>query len=284
MQQSAVAMDYSEYLESIVYFPIEFEENYPVYHFEYVQRTFTHKKLHYHNGFEIGVCLDGDGIFLVENKVYPFSKGCVSFISSSQPHIAQSPDNHPSRWKYLTIEWEKLFGQKEIRVNQNVIHSDELAQLVEIIYDEAQKRDENSLLIITNLLNALFLKFLRIEKDVKLDATPTAKIIDPRIYASIKYILNHYSERLTVRQLAEMSNYSVNYFRKLFTEQTGETPLNFITNIRLKMASILLCSSDRTTLDIAEACGFNSLSSFNRCFRAQYAITPAQWRKQWAKK
>jgi len=240
--------------------------------------------LHYHNGFEIGVCLDGDGIFLVENKVYPFSKGCVSFISSSQPHIAQSPDNHPSRWKYLTIEWEKLFGQKEIRVNQNVIHSDELAQLVEIIYDEAQKSDENSLPIITNLLNALFLKFLRIEKDVKLDATPTAKIIDPRIYASIKYILNHYSESLTVRQLAEMSNYSVNYFRKLFTEQTGETPLDFITNIRLKMASILLCSSDRTTLDIAEACGFNSLSSFNRCFRAQYAITPAQWRKQWAKK
>ena len=73
--------DYREYLESIVYFPIDYDEDYPVHYFEYTQRTFSHKKLHYHNGFEIGVCLEGEGICLVENKVYPFTKGCVSLIS-----------------------------------------------------------------------------------------------------------------------------------------------------------------------------------------------------------
>ena len=60
--------DYQEYLESVVYFPIEYDENYPVYFFEYTQRTFAHKKLHYHNGFEIGVCLEGEGIFLVKTR------------------------------------------------------------------------------------------------------------------------------------------------------------------------------------------------------------------------
>ena len=273
--------DYQEYLESVVYFPIEYDENYPVYFFEYTQRTFAHKKLHYHNGFEIGVCLEGEGIFLVKNKVYPFTKGCVTFISSSQPHIAQSPNEYPSRWKYLTIDWEKLFGQKEIQVNRNVVHSEELAQLVEIIYTEAQLHDESSVTVITHLLNALMLRFLRLEGDAKLDEPPAAKVIDPKIYASIKYILNHYGEKLTLRELAEQSNYSVNYFRKLFTEQAGATPLNYITNIRLRMASILLRSSDRTIVDVAESCGFSSLSTFNRCFRDQYGTTPAQWRKQW---
>ncbi|MBQ2544658.1 MAG: helix-turn-helix transcriptional regulator, partial [Clostridia bacterium] len=264
-----------------VYFPIEYDENYPVYYFEYTQRTFNHKKMHYHNGFEIGVCLEGEGIFLVKNKVYPFRKGCVTFISSSQPHIAQSPNEFPSRWKYLTIDWEKLFGQKEIQVNRNVIWNEEMARLVEIIYAEAERHDESSVAVITHLLNALILKFLRCEGEAELDEAPAAKVIDPKIYASIKYILNHYGERLSVKDLAAESNYSVNYFRKLFTEQTGVTPLNYITNIRLRMAAILLRSSDRTIVDVAEACGFNSLSSFNRCFRDQYGTTPAQWRKQW---
>ncbi|MBR4744077.1 MAG: helix-turn-helix transcriptional regulator [Oscillospiraceae bacterium] len=280
MEQNTIA-DYQEYLESIVYFPIEYDENDPVYYFEYTQRTFNHKKLHYHNGFEIGVCLEGEGIFLVKNKVYPFRKGCVTFISSLQPHIAQSPNDYPSRWKYLTIDWEKLFGQKEIQVNQNVIWNEEMAQLVEIIYAEAERHDGSSIAVITHLLNALVLKFLRYEGDAELDEAPAAKVIDPKIYASIKYIINHYGERLSVKDLAVQSNYSINYFRKLFTEQTGVTPLNYITNIRLRMAAILLRSSDRTIIDIAEACGFNSLSSFNRCFHNQYGTTPAQWRKTW---
>ena len=280
MEPNTIA-DYQEYLESVVYFPIEYDENYPVYYFEYTQRTFNHKKMHYHNGFEIGVCLEGEGIFLVKNKVYPFRKGCVTFISSSQPHIAQSPNEFPSRWKYLTIDWEKLFGQKEIQVNRNVIWNEEMARLVEIIYAEAERHDESSVAVITHLLNALILKFLRCEGEAELDEAPAAKVIDPKIYASIKYILNHYGERLSVKDLAAESNYSVNYFRKLFTEQTGVTPLNYITNIRLRMAAILLRSSDRTIVDVAEACGFNSLSSFNRCFRDQYGTTPAPWRKQW---
>lgn len=280
MEQNALA-DYSEYLESVVYFPIDYDENYPVYFFEYTQRTFNHKKLHYHNGFEIGVCLEGEGIFLVKNKVYPFRKGCVTFIASSQPHIAQSPNDFPSRWKYLTIDWEKLFGQKEIPVSRNVIWNEEMAQLVELIYAEAERHDDSSVAVITHLLNALVLKFLRCEGEAELDETPAAKVIDPKIYASIKYIVNHYGERMTVKDLAAQSNYSVNYFRKLFTEQTGATPLNYITNIRLRMAAILLRSSDRTIVDVAESCGFNSLSSFNRCFRDSYGTTPAQWRKQW---
>lgn len=280
MEPNTIA-DYQEYRESVVYFPIEYDENYPVYYFEYTQRTFNHKKMHYHNGFEIGVCLEGEGIFLVKNKVYPFRKGCVTFISSSQPHIAQSPNEFPSRWKYLTIDWEKLFGQKEIQVNRNVIWNEEMARLVEIIYAEAERHDESSVAVITHLLNALILKFLRCEGEAELDEAPAAKVIDPKIYASIKYILNHYGERLSVKDLAAESNYSINYFRKLFTEQTGVTPLNYITNIRLRMAAILLRSSDRTIVDVAEACGFNSLSSFNRCFRDQYGTTPAQWRKQW---
>ena len=273
--------EYQEYLDSVVYFPIEFEENYPVYIFEYTQRTFSHKKLHYHNGFEIGVCLEGEGIFLVENRVYQFKKGCVTFISSSQPHIAQSPNDFPSRWKYLTIDWEKLFGKKEITISQNVIHDEELAQLVELIYAEAECHDDISIQIITNLLNALVLGYIRAESKQEMEEPPTAKAIEPRIYTSIKYIINHYNEPLTVPELAGQSNYSINYFRKLFIEQTGSTPLNYITNIRLRMAAVLLRSTERGIVDIAESCGFNALSSFNRCFREQYGVTPLQWRKQW---
>lgn len=271
--------EYEEHRQNIVYFPITYDDDFPVYHFEYEQKTFTNKKLHFHNGFEIGVCLEGEGIFLIANKVFKFTKNCVTFISSEQPHIAQSPNESPSRWKYLTIDWEKMFGNKDFEVRNNVIYSEEMAQLVLMIYDEVEKRQDSYRNVVSHLLNALVCQMLRYEN--KVDNIPVANSGHDNVYAAIRYICNNYNRKFTIEDLAAVNNYSVNYFRKVFKEQTGMTPLDYVINVRLKMASILLRSTDKSILDVAGESGFATLSSFNRYFKNKYGMTPSQWRKKW---
>ncbi len=271
--------EYDEYRQNIVYYPIQYDENCPVYYFEYIQKTSQNKKLHFHNGFEIGVCMEGDGIFLIANRVYRFTKNCVSFISSEQPHIAQSPNESPSRWRYLTIDWEKMFGNRDFEIRNNVIHSEKMAQLVLMIYDEAEKKESSYENVISHLLDALMCQMLRYENSDA--ASPVAKNGQDNVYAAIRYICNNYDKKFSIKELAAVNHYSVNYFRKVFKERTGMTPLDYVINVRLKMAAILLRSTDKSILSVAEECGFSTLSSFNRYFKSRYNMTPSQWRKKW---
>lgn len=268
--------DLNKYQQNIVYYPIQYDD-FHVYYFEYLQKTFKNKKLHYHNGFEIGLCLEGEGIFIIENRVYKFKENCVTFIPSSQPHIAQSPDDAPSKWKYLTFDWENIFGYKEIHICENVIHSNEMAQLFLLIYGEVEKKADSYQNVVTHLLKALIYQLLRYENDSG-DSSSTNDDYD-KVYAAICYICNNYSHKFTIKDLAAANNYSVNYFRKIFKLQTGMTPLDYIINFRLKMASILLRSTNKSVLEISEESGFSTLSSFNRYFKKKYNMPPSQWRK-----
>ena len=84
----------------------------------------------------------------------------------------------------------------------------------------------------------------------------------------------------TIEDLAAANNYSVNYFRKIFKKYTGMTPLDYIINFRLRVASTFLRTTNKSVLEIAEESGFPTLSSFNRYFKKKFGTTPSQWRKQ----
>ena len=61
---------------------------------------------------------------------------------------------------------------------------------------------------------------------------------------------------------------------------TGQTPNDFILNVRLKKAQMLLIQSDTKTIsEIAYEVGFNSPSYFIKRFRELFGITPAQFQK-----
>ena len=81
-----------------------------------------------------------------------------------------------------------------------------------------------------------------------------------------------------MEELAKINNYSLNHFRKLFREQTGCTPLEYLINVRLKIAAVLLRSTDKSILEIAGETGFETLSSFNRHFKQKYRLSPSRWR------
>ena len=61
---------------------------------------------------------------------------------------------------------------------------------------------------------------------------------------------------------------------------TGQTPNDFILNIRLKKAQMLLKQMDtKTVSEIAYEVGFNSPSYFIKRFRELFGVTPAQYQK-----
>ena len=97
----------------------------------------------------------------------------------------------------------------------------------------------------------------------------------------LKYIENHYMEKITISMVAKAAGFSESHFMRYFKETMGTSFIEYLKDYRLTMAARLLAGSDSTILEIASEAGFENLSYFNRTFKKHYGVTPSQYRKGW---
>lgn len=91
---------------------------------------------------------------------------------------------------------------------------------------------------------------------------------------------NIFDHALTIGDIARASNISEVYFRKLFKEKYGVSPLHYITDIRIKKAKTMLISDlDLSISNISVSCGFVDIYSFSRVFKKIVGISPLNFKK-----
>lgn len=99
-----------------------------------------------------------------------------------------------------------------------------------------------------------------------------------RIDNVIKYIKKNSNQKLTLDNLAGVSNFSKYHFARIFTSIVGVTPVAFVNQERLQKAVYLLAETNKTILEISNQCGFESVSTFNALFKKHYSKTPSDVR------
>ena len=101
-----------------------------------------------------------------------------------------------------------------------------------------------------------------------------------RLQPGLEYLEHHYQDlNLNVAQMAEASDVSEVYFRKLFTEVYGIPPKKYLNLIRMSKAKELLLTKEISVQQVAEEVGFHDVYSFCKSFRKAHDCTPTQYRK-----
>ncbi|UVI27410.1 helix-turn-helix transcriptional regulator [Paenibacillus spongiae] len=72
--------------------------------------------------------------------------------------------------------------------------------------------------------------------------------------------------------------FSAPHFHRLFKEQTGSTPLEYFTMLRMEKGAQLLLSTKLPVQDVAYACGYEDSKYFSRLFRQYEGFSPKQYR------
>ena len=248
----------------------------PLYFFPYEQRYRTMRHMHYHNGVEVGLCRKGEGAFFAGDKVYHFGQGDVSVVPAGVPHIAQSPDQSPSEWYFLTFDPQTLDISFPGSLSRHILSDHGITRLMQVICDELTDRREGADEMAVLLLRALGIRLAR-EASAQQEPARCAQL--QALLPALSHISQHYAQEITIPQLSAMCYLSVSHFRRLFKSCTGLSPIAYLCYVRLKMAAILLRSTDRPIADIAMETGFETLSSFNRNFHEYYHMPPRTWRK-----
>lgn len=94
----------------------------------------------------------------------------------------------------------------------------------------------------------------------------------------IRYVEEHYSEKLSLEDLATFSQYNRTYVSTLFKNTVGVNFYAYLTRVRFQHALLELVGTKKTLTEIALDNSFSDLKSFNKMFRETIGRTPSEYR------
>jgi AraC-like DNA-binding protein len=278
------------------YTPRELPDSFPIDYFHYDQPDHPITYLHRHNFLEIGYCHQGTGIFIVEDKIFPFTAGNVSIINEQELHLAQSSKGTISKWTYINCDPVRLLGNMVGTDHgylitgrlggpgfNNILSTGKaqgISQLVTESITELEKAKPGYQSAVRGLVWALLVKLHRTVAISKSKTTKDKSTFPlEQVSSALAYLAHHFREPVRINDCASLCHMSITNFRRVFRQATGRSPQEYLMHLRIQMASLLLQTTDKPVLDISLEIGYDSLSSFNRNFKKLRRMSPRQWRQ-----
>jgi AraC-like DNA-binding protein len=100
------------------------------------------------------------------------------------------------------------------------------------------------------------------------------KLIEP----AIEFIHNNYSStQIDIEGMAKLCNMSCVYFRRIFANAFGSSPIKYINNLKIERAKELLRSRLYSVTEVCEIAGFSDPAYFCRLFKKEVGVTPSEF-------
>jgi AraC family transcriptional regulator len=94
-----------------------------------------------------------------------------------------------------------------------------------------------------------------------------------------EFIIENSGENISLQRIADHCCVSIFHFCRIFKSIMGISPYQYLNEIRLSNARILLLESKLPITQLAFQCGFNSLAQFDSAFRSRFQISPTAYKK-----
>lgn len=99
-----------------------------------------------------------------------------------------------------------------------------------------------------------------------------------RLRSMIAYINQHYTERITLAEIAKTAGVSEREASRCFKKNIGQSPMGYLIKYRLNQSKKLLLETGMAITDICQQCGFSDSAYFGKVFRKAYGMTPSEYR------
>lgn len=253
-------------------------------------------KRHFHTNFEIALILNGSGIYNTVSGDKEFSAGDIFVFAGNEPHfitridppglralalqfapeylLEQSESIHSDSFSSLCFEHSPLFKSK--------IPKSEAEKLSEFLFQikaELTEKNKGYRLGVRSLLNLFLISLIR--EHGYLAPVLTSGEDRRRMLTVLSYIDSHFTEAITLSEIANEISVTPNYFSTLFRSYFNIGLWDYISSKRIEKAIFLLSDTEKrlTVLDIATRCGFNSTANFNKIFKNKTGLTPSEFRR-----
>jgi len=264
---------------------------------------YFYNRWHYHPDVELVHLEAGSGTQFIGDRIQPFSAGDLLLIGSNLPHYWRCDDAYfaedSTRRAIATVVHfkEECLGKSFLQLpeSRDVRSLLETARLGMRLHGALQKAvarklrlllNANGLKRITLLLDILDQIAHSDERTLLTTATlfrPTDEVDTERINRILQYSLENFQRPITLQQIADVATMSPNAFCRYFKAHNRKTYSQFLTELRVGKACSLLLANKTSIARVGYESGFNSVSNFNKYFRAVMGMSPLKYQQQYLK-
>ena len=218
----------------------------------------------------LGYRISGSTVFRSGNKKYVADSGSMSYIPAWVDYERSSTAEE------MIILHLKVLGENE---NEIQIFSPDNPAIFSAYFVEMAKIWEEGATGYQHRCTSLFYKLLgEIESYSILNPTGQKEHL---IRNSLIYMQMHFDDScLSIEDIAQKSNISQVYFRKLYKEIFGVSPMHDIIKMRIQKAKSLLNTGYFSVSEIAGKCGFDNVKYFGTLFKKKTGKTPSEYMKK----
>jgi AraC-like DNA-binding protein len=225
--------------------------------------------------------------FVVEEEHMAYDLAGGKCLSAMSPGIAHQEIEEEYFQSYIAIAIEaELFNGTMLQYIQSVpvfrgeifVPHPELLSLLRCFMLETSNSEDKNLEVVEHLASVITHMVVR---SIVSGTQNTIALYDRfEVDRTIAYMNSHFSDKITVEELAQRVNLSTGHFSKIFKSVTGEAPIDFLNSLRLQKARNMLMNRMGNITEISIGCGFNSPSYFASCFLEKYKMTPSAYRQK----
>lgn len=250
-------------------------------------------KLHQHEEIQISYIERGTGKLVFMDGIHPYSSNDLFVIGSAIPHLFKSEDSGKTPSKMYTLFFTMdSFGDNFFRLLE--------LQDIRMFFDKAQhgfrvleEQKELGQFIKGMEPKNRFDRFLGLlqllsklcglpSQALSLSATTKVRSLDEgeRLQRIFDLVIQNFHRPIPLEEVASISHMTKNSFCRFFKKHTNQSFFDFLISYRVEHACQQLAQSKNDTImNIAEGCGFQSQSNFNRRFKEIKGVTPTEYRK-----
>ena len=248
--------------------------------------------MHYHDSYELVFVRHGSGEHMTKDGNYPIFPGDVFLIRPGDPHgycnmkhmelinLLYRPEQLRDIMSDLTrtpgyshffetdpqLTGEYRFRERISLAPETILKINELS--IQMLQEQQKRGSAWQFMMKMLLMQILCIICRTFEKH------PSRSNEAQEITEIMRYLNDHYSQKITLEKLAARFGKSVPTLSRLFQATLNRSPIAYLIHLRLtKAASELRTTSDSIT-EIAHKCGFEDSNYFSKMFTKQFGIPP----------
>lgn len=237
---------------------------------------------HSHDFCEILYVAGGAGEAILEGKKFRLAPGDLVVVNPGTLHEERSDAKAPLRLIFLAIrdfavpglpagclsqEKYRVLSCGEYRYKMDIY----LRELLQETSSQIEFYQEISQGLVSALL-VLVMRLIRINPEDEAALSQECQKIK-------EYLDQNFTSPITLDSLSETVYISKHYLSHLFKEQTGVSPIKYLTSKRMEKACELLSETELPVSEVSKAVGYENPLYFSQVFKRIYGISPVKYRK-----
>ena len=252
--------------------------------------------IHWHNDLEINLIREGEAVFQVYQKSYRVRTGEGFLLNRNVPHSCSSPGNEHVRYSTILVRPDFLYGDfgsdVERKCFQPFLQNSAIPCIYLTGFDENGKEILQKLnqveeafdrkrfcyeLKIKGLLCEAFAMILDGHRQELTKFVPANLQELERLEKMLNYLNMHFTEVISLQDLADQVHLSREVCCRLFKKMTGKTITGYLEEYRVNKSFSLVQSGQYSMTQITEMVGFSNPSRFASAFRKRFGCNPGEY-------